>query len=268
MDKKTEEKKGIEMLFEDSTLSELSEDFKSKATIIFENAVALQVSDEKKKLEEDYNTKLEEQQKKVEENLEEKVDSYLTYVAEEWMKDNELAIENGIQVEIAENFFKGMKDLFTESYVEIPEGKVNIVAEITDELSKKSDSLDEAIDANIELKKEIVEMKKDQIVSDFTINFADTQAEKLNDLVEMIDYEDEEQFTSRVESIVETYFSKYLTEEEKEEIAKKKKENGDDKDDDDKDDDDKDKDDKDKDKDKKVEESMKRYVEALSQSVL
>ena len=202
-----DEKKPIEILFSDDSLSELSEDFKSKATVIFENAVANQVAEEKKVIEEEFETKLEEQRKEIETDLEEKVDSYLTYVAEEWMKENELAVENGIQVEIAENFLKGMKDLFVESYVEVPENKVDIVAEMTEDLEKKSSALDEAIDKNIELSKEIVDMKKARIVSEHTSDLADTQIDKLNDLVEMIDYEDEDQFEGRVKSIIETYFS-------------------------------------------------------------
>ena len=254
MDEK--KKNPVEILFEDESLSELSTDFKTKATVIFENAVANLVADEKKVLEEDYQKKLDEQQKKLEEDLEEKVDSYLTYVAEQWMTDNELAVENGIQVEIAENFFKGMKDLFTESYVEIPEGKTDIVAEITEELSKKSSSLDESIDKNIELKKEIVEMKKAQIVANHVGNLADTQIEKMNDLVEMIDFEDEDQFDGRVKSIVETYFKPLTEEEKKEEEEKEKKKKKDDDDNDDNDD-----------EKKKTDESMKRYVEAISQSV-
>lgn len=253
-----DEKKPIEVLFSDESLTDLSEDFKTKATVIFENAVAAQVSNEKKVMEESYKAKLDEQREEIEAGLEEKIDSYLTYVAEEWMKENELAVENGVQVEIAENFLKGMKDLFTESYVEIPKNKVDVVSEMTKELRKKSSSLDEEIDKNIVLQKEIVGMKKAAIVAEHVGDMADTQKHKLNDLVEMVDFEDEDQFSGRVKSIVETYFSKTsLNEEEKDD----KKKNMDDKDDkDDKDDDDKD------DKDD-TNENMKRYVEAISQSI-
>lgn len=251
--------KPIETLFSDESLKDLSEDFKTKATVMFENAVANQVASEKATLKEEYEGKLEEQRKEIEAELEEKVDSYLTYIAEEWMKDNELAIENGIQVEIAENFLKGMKDLFTESYVEIPENKVDVVSEMTEELAKKSESLDEQIDTNIELKKELVEMKKAHIVAGYIEPLADTQVDKLNDLVEMVDFEDEEQFEGRVKSIVETYFNKPLTEEEEKEMKKKKKEDGEsDGEDDDMDDSD--------DKKKTDEGIMDAYVNALSLS--
>lgn len=248
-----DEKKPIEILFSDESLSDLSEDFKTKATVIFENAVAAQVVKEKEALEESFKTKAEEEHKEIVEGLEEKVDSYLTYVAEEWMNDNELAVENGIQIEIAENFLKGMKDLFTESYVEIPENKVDVVSEMTEELTKKTSSLDEAIDKNIELKKEIVSMKKSMIVAECVEGLADTQVDKLNDLVDMVDFDDAEQFETRVKSIVETYFNKPLTEEEK---KKKEDDDSDDEDDDDG-----------KKKEEKTDESMKRYVEALSESM-
>ena len=255
-----EKKNLFESLFADESLSELSEDFKTKATVIFENAVAAQIAEEKQKLEEEYQTKLEEQRKEIETGLEEKVDSYLTYVAEEWMKENELAVENGIQTEIAENFLKGIKALFEESYVEIPKNKVDVVAEMTEELSKKSTALDEAIDKNIELKKEIVNMKKAHIVSECAGDLADTQMAKLNDLVEMIDYEDDEQFSGRIKSIVETYFSGKLNEEDMKKI-------GEEEDDDDEKDDDDMKDDDKKEKKEDMDESMKRYVEALSKSM-
>jgi hypothetical protein len=247
-----DEKKPIEILFSDDSLSDLSEDFKTKATVIFENVVAGQVAEEKKVIEEEFKTKLEEQRREIEESLEDKIDSYLTYVAEEWMKENELAVENGIQVEIAENFLKGMKDLFTESYVEIPESKVDVVAEMAEELEKKTSILDEEIDKNIALQKELNGMKKSHIVAECVDGLADTQIDKVNDLVEMIDFEDEDQFKSRVKSIVETYFKKGSLNE------------SDDNDADDKDDDDGD--DKKK-KKEKTDESMKRYVDALSQSM-
>jgi hypothetical protein len=246
-----DEKKPIEILFSDDSLSELSEDFKTKATVIFENAVAGQVAEEKKVLEEEFEKKLNEERQKVEEELENKIDSYLTYVAEEWMKENELAVENGIQVEIAENFLKGMKDLFTEAYVEVPESKVDIVAEMTEELESKTAMIDEEIDRNIELRKELNDLKKTMIVAECTQGLADTQIDKVTSLVEMIDFDDEEQFTTRVKSIVETYFKGSSLNES-----------------DDKDDDDKGKkDEKDEKDDKETTDEMKSYVEELTRSM-
>lgn len=260
-----DEKKPIEILFEDKSLSELSEDFKTKASVLFENAVATQVAKEKKDLEDESEEKADKENKEMEEALEEKVDSYLTYVAEEWMKENELAVENGIQTEIAENFLKGIKNLFEESYVEVPKNKVDVVAEMTKELGKKSTSLDEAIDKNIELKKELTGMKKATIVSEHAGDLADTQKAKLDDLVEMIDFEDEDQFGSRVKSIVETYFKKSALNEEDDKDKDDKKENPFAKKGDKKDDDDDDKDDDDK--KEKTDESMQLYVEEISRSM-
>lgn len=258
------EKTPIEILFSDESLSTLSEDFKGKATVIFENAVAAKVAEEKEKMEKEKEEEVEAAKKETEKAMEEKVDSYLTYVAEEWMKENELAVENGIQTEIAENFLKGIKDLFLESYVEIPKNKVNVVAEMTQELQKKAKALDESIDKNIALKQEIVNMKKASIVAEVAGSLADTQMAKLNDLIEMVDFENEDQFTGRVKSIVETYFKPLNESDDKDADDKKenpfaKKEEGDDEDDD-----------KDAEKDgkeEKTDESMKRYVDAISRSI-
>jgi len=206
------DKKPIEILFADESLSELSEDFKTKASVIFENAVAEQVADHKKTLEEEFEKKLEEEKEKVMADLEEKIDSYLTYVAEEWMTENQLAVDNGIQVEIAENFLRGMKDLFETSYVEVPESKVDVVAEMAEELEKKESMLEEAMDTNIQLKKSIVEIKRNIIIAECAAGLADTQVDKLKDLVEMVEYQDDEQFKERVEGIVETYIKKTVSE--------------------------------------------------------
>ena len=205
------DKTPIELLFADNSLSDLSEEFKTKASVIFENAVAEQVAEQKKVLEEELGNKLDEERKKIERDLEEKIDSYLTYVAEEWMSENELAVENGIQVEIAENFLQGMKELFESSYVEVPESKVDVVSEMAEELEKKEKMLEKALDENINLSKSINNIKRDMIVAECTDGLADTQVDKLKDLVAMVEYKDDTQFKERVESIVETYIKKANT---------------------------------------------------------
>jgi hypothetical protein len=253
------EKKPIEMLFSDDSLSELSEDFKTKASVIFESAVENQINEQRKVLEEEFSDRLDEEREVIESEYETKIDSYLTYVVDEWMKENKLAVEKGVQVEIAENFLTGMKDLFTESYVEIPENKVDVVAEMIEELSDKRNRISNLIDENITLKEQVKDTRRGVILAECTTGLADTQMEKLTDLVEMVDYNNDEQFKGRVSSIVESYFGKkYLIED-------------DDKDDDDDKDEDKDskkknpfeKKDK-KDKKEKTDESMKRIVEAIS----
>lgn len=255
-------KSPIGMLFEDDSLSNLSEDFKAKATVIFETAVANQVIEEKKVIEEEFSTKLDEEKTKIAEEMEDKIDSYLTHVAEEWLTENQLAVDNGISNEIAENFMTGMKELFEESYVTIPEDKVDVVTEMTVSLDKKSKELDESIEANITLKKEIQGIKKNTVIAECTKGLADTEVERVTELSEMVDFEDEAQFTSRVSTIVETYF-KPLTEEEK-----KEKEEAEKKDDADKGDDTKDSKDKDEKKDD-VKESMQddSFVKMISESI-
>ena len=239
-----EKQKIFESLFADESLTELSEDFKTKASVIFENAVAAKVTEAKKSLDEEYTRKLDEAKEEIRNELEEQIDSYLTYVAEEWMKDNELAVENGIQVEIAENFLSGMKELFEASYVEVPESKVDVVAEMAEELKKKENMLEKVMNENIEMNKKIVSIRRDMIISECASGLADTQVDKLKDLVEMIEYKDDDQFKERVSSIVETYINKKSVNEETDE------------DEDDNDSDDEKDTTKKKDKKKKVDESL------------
>ncbi len=201
-----EEKTGIALLFEDNSLSELSDDFKQKATVIFETAVAEKVIEEKKALEEEYKNRLEEQRKEVQSNMEDKIDSYLSYVAEEWMKENKLAVENGIQQEIAENFLAGMKDLFEESYVEVPKSRVNLVSELTRKNKQLESKLNEAVRNNMTLNEEVKLFKQSEIIAEHTRGMADTEVERVYELAKMIDYEDDRQYTSRIKGIVEGYF--------------------------------------------------------------
>ena len=235
-----ENKKLFESLFADDSLSELSEDFKKKAAVIFENAVDAKVAKIKKSLKEEYSKRIDEQQETIEQMYEDKIDEYLTYAVEEWMKENQLAIENGIQVEIAENFLSGMKTLFEENYVEIPEDKIDVVSEMTTELDNKTKALDNAIKESIKLKKELNEMKKKAIIAEVTEGLAESQKDKVDSLVEMVDFENEEQYKERVSSIVETYFKSSLNED----MDSDNRENDEDEDDD----------------------EMKKYIEALSLS--
>ena len=177
--------------------------------------------------------------------MESKIDSYLTYVAEEWLKENQLAVDNGIQVEIAENFLSGMKQLFEESYVEVPSSKVNIVAEMAKELEEKTETLEEAVEENIKLSNELNEMKKKAIISECTANLADTQVAKVEELLEMVDFENEEQYKERVSSIVENYFLGEKKEEKKD--TKDKKDDGD--------------------ADDKMTEEMQSYVKSITESL-
>jgi len=203
-----DEKKGIEILFEDESLQDLSEDFKTKATVIFETAVAKGVQEEKQALEEEFEAKLEESKKELSEKLEEQVDSYLTYVVEEWMSDNKLAVDAGIKTEIAEHFMTGMKELFEESYVEVPENKVDVVADMTEQLEESEDRLNDAINENIELAAELKDFRKSFIIIEETDGLADSEIDKIESFIEMVEFEDEESYRSQVKSIIEAYTGK------------------------------------------------------------
>jgi len=227
-----DEKKGIEILFEDESLQDLSEDFKTKATVIFETAVAKGVQDEKQVIKEEYETKLEESKKELSEKLEEQVDSYLNYVVEAWMEDNKLVVDAGIKTEIAEHFMTGMKELFEESYVEVPENKVDIVADMAEQLEENEDKLNDVIDENIKLASELKDFRKSFIVSEETDGLADSEIDKIESFIEMVEFEDEESYRSQVKSIIEAYSGKNDDDNDDKKKDKKKDKNDDDNDDD------------------------------------
>jgi hypothetical protein len=228
-----DEKKGIEILFEDESLQDLSEDFKTKATVIFETAVAKGVSEEKQALEEEYEEKLEESKKEIAEQLEEQVDSYLTYVVEEWVEDNKLAIDAGIKTEIAEHFMSGMKELFEESYVEVPENKIDVVAEMTEQLEAKETELNDVVTENIKLVNELKDFRKAFIVSEETDGLADSEVDKIESFIEMVEYEDDDTYRSQIKSIVEAYTGKSDDDGDDDKDTKDKKDKKDDDGDDD-----------------------------------
>ena len=228
-----DEKKGIEILFEDESLQDLSEDFKTKATVIFETAVAKGVSEEKQALKEEYEERLEESKKEIAEQLEEQVDSYLTYVVEEWVEDNKLAIDAGIKTEIAEHFMSGMKELFEESYVEVPENKIDVVAEMTEQLEAKETELNDVVTENIKLVNELKDFRKAFIVSEETDGLADSEVDKIESFIEMVEYEDDDTYRSQIKSIVEAYTGKSDDDGDDDKDTKDKKDKKDDDGDDD-----------------------------------
>ena len=186
----------------------LSEEFKAKTAVIFEAAVKSKLSEEIDRLEEAYATELEEELATTKAELVEKVDSYLNYVVETWMEENKLAVQAGLRTEIAETFMTKLKDLFVESYVEVPESKVDLV----DELSAANDELEEqlngAVGKAIKLAEQLESYKREAIIREATRDLAETQVEKLNTLVESIDFEDEATFAAKVKTIKESYFTK------------------------------------------------------------
>jgi hypothetical protein len=190
---------------------ELSEEFKTKATTIYEAAVMARVKEEVARIEEEFESKLAEQVEKNTEGLVEKVDGYLGYVAEQWMAQNEIALERGIKSEILESFVAGMKSLFEEHYIEVPEEKFDVLGEMEDKISELEEKLNEQVAANIELAKTLSEQKRLEILASATQGLTDTEVEKFNALAEELSYEDAESFEKKVQTIRENYFTKKAT---------------------------------------------------------
>lgn len=187
---------------------DLSEEFKSKATSIFEAAVIARVNSEMEAVVERLEEQNEEQLVEFKEQMIEKVDSYLSYVVEQWMEENQLAVESGLRTEIAEEFMLGLKSLFKEHYMEVPEEKLDVMDELETAVNELSAKLDESIEDNITLAKELTELKAAQIFEEQTKGLAATEVEKLKKLVEGVDFENEELYREKVSVIKENYFPK------------------------------------------------------------
>ena len=187
---------------------ELSEEFRVKAATIFEAAVTSKVNAEVAALTEAFESTLAEEVEKVQTELAEKVDDYLTYAAESWMKENALQIEHGIKTEMAESFFNGLKGLFLEHNFSVPEEKFNLLDGMAGEIDEMETKLNEQIDTNIALNKRIGEFVKMEIVNECAAGLAETQKEKLASLAEGVEFETEEDFRNKVETIKESYFTR------------------------------------------------------------
>jgi len=189
---------------------ELSEDFKAKASTIFEAAVAAKVISEvnqrAEKLENDYKEELSKAKEELTSSLTEKTDGYLSYVVEEWMKENELAVERGVRSELVEDFMSGLKNLFTEHYIDIPEEKVDLVDDLFEKVEELEKKLDESVNSNVETKQELSKYKKDEALRTVSEDLADTEKEKLQKLSDGVDFEDEEQYKEKLGVIKENYF--------------------------------------------------------------
>lgn len=186
----------------------LSDEFKAKTAIIFEAAVKTKLSEEIDRLETEYADQLAEEVSTMKADLVEKVDSYLNYVVETWMEENKVAIQSGLRAEIAEGFMEGLKTLFVESYVEIPESKVDLVDELATAHEELEEQFNEAVAKSMSLAEELESYKREAIIREATRDLAETQVEKLASLAENIDFEDEETFASKVATIKESYFKK------------------------------------------------------------
>ena len=187
---------------------DLSEDFKAKATTIFEAALKSKVSEMKKKMNASYEEKLKEETEAHKAELVEKVDSYLNYVVEEWMKENSIAIERGIKGEIAEDFISGLKKLFEDHYIDVPDEKYNVLEDQASKIEELEKKLNEQIEKNDEINKTVGELKRQDIIDESSSDLADTAKEKFNKLAEEVEYSNEKDFRTKVATIKESYFGK------------------------------------------------------------
>jgi len=186
----------------------LSETFKDKAAVIVEAAVKSKVSEEVSRIESELQEEFDEELKTTREEMVEQIDGYLNYVVEKFMEENKLAIENGLRTELAEDFMTGLKNLFTESYVDVPESKVDLVDELGTQVRELEEKLNETTESSIYMFGELEELKRDAIIREHSRDLAETQVEKLKTLAEDIDFEDAETFAMKVSTIKESYFTK------------------------------------------------------------
>lgn len=185
----------------------LSEEFRTKAATIFESAVVTRVQSEVARLEEEFESKLEEQVESITEGLVEKIDGYLDYVVEQWIEQNEIALESGVKADIMESFISGMKGLFQEHYIEIPEEKYDVLGEMEAKIDSLESKLTEQVEKNIEMKKTISEATRREIIKNASEGLTITESEKFTDLVNAISFEDESTFKVKVDTLRENYFT-------------------------------------------------------------
>ena len=193
----------VKALFGDE---DLSEEFKSSATLIFESAVLSTINEVLETVCVDLDEEVSAEKEDILESLSSRLDDYLEYVVEEWSKDNELAIQQGARLEITENFMSGLRQLFTENYIDIPEEKVDLVDELAEKVQELEASVNSEIEKNISLTKDFSEIKKESILQIVSENLSDTQSEKLRSLSDGIDFEDDEDYKQKLETVKENYF--------------------------------------------------------------
>ena len=185
---------------------DLSEDFKAKAATIFEAAINSKVQEISEQITAQYEERLVEEIASIKEELKDRVDSYLEYVADEWVQENELAVQSGLKEEMTESFISGMKSLFEEHYVTIPEEKYDVIESMVDKLDEMEGKLNEQIEKNIALNKRLAESVSDVVFADVTEGLAQTQKDKLASLVENVEFESEEAYREKLGTLRESYF--------------------------------------------------------------
>ena len=206
---------------------ELSEEFKEKAKTIFEAALNSKVKEIQETLEVQYEEKLQEAREELKTSLQERVDSYLEYVSQEWLDENTLAIEHGLKTEMTESFLGGMKSLFEEHYVTIPEDKYDVIESMVDKLDEMEGKLNEQISKNVALNKRLAESVSDVIFADVTEGLAQTQKDKLTSLVENVEFESENAYREKLETLKESYFPTNTAQRDKSENLSEEQSNSD-----------------------------------------
>ena len=205
---KQEFQEDISALFADDAT--ISEEFKTKVSAIFEARVHDRIAQLEEQVEAKYAGMLEEAVESIKADLTEKVDDYLNYVVEQWLQDNEIAIQSGLRSEVTEEFIVGLRNLFAEHYIDVPEEKVDLVEELATKVEELEGKLNEEIETNISYKKALIESAKKEIVRDICAGLTETQVEKMNSLAESVSYSTEEEFKTKLEAIRENYFPSQL----------------------------------------------------------
>lgn len=193
----------IDAIFGDENISE---EFKSKVSTIFEARVTDRINTIKEEIETEYSSMLEEAVESIRTDLTEKVNDYLDYIVEEWMKQNEVAIEKGLRTEMVEDFIGGLRNLFAEHYIDVPAEKVDLVDELATKVEGLEDKLNEEIQRGIEYKKQLTEAKKIEVVRTVCEGLTSTQVEKIKSLAESVEFSTEEEYQEKLETIRENYF--------------------------------------------------------------
>ena len=205
----TEEEESIDIEADVNALfegEELSEEFQNKARTIFEAAINAKLAEVKEAVKTEYEEQLVEEVAAIKSELEERVDAYLEYVADEWLQENEIAIESGLKTEMTESFLEGMKNLFEEHYVSVPEEKYDVIESMVDKLDEMEGKLNEQIEKNIALNRRLAESTADVVFSDVTEGLATSQKEKLATLVENVEFESETDYREKLVTLKESYF--------------------------------------------------------------
>ena len=199
----------------DTIISEaatLSDGFRDKASTIFEAVLTSNIAEEVERLEAEYAQNLEEEVSDIEGQLVEKVDSYLNYVVENWMKENEVAVNQGLKTEIAEDFMTSLQAVFKEHYIEVPEGKEDLIDDLADQVAELEESLNKSTEENISLHGKVSSFEKDEVVRNASSGLAETEAEKLAKLCEDVEFDNKETFEQKVETIKQSYFKGEVSE--------------------------------------------------------